>query len=82
MIKRFIKWIKSLKAQPAITEIDRGTRPGHHFCNLISSSVVCFEREDGLWIKEYLDENSSEGRTYKVNYCPWCGISIEGKIIR
>jgi hypothetical protein len=47
-----------------------------HMCNVISSSVACFEREGELWIKEYLKNDTSfsqEGRTYRVNYCPMCG---------
>lgn len=43
-----------------------------HMCNNISCSVVCFEQEDSLWIKEYPDEEKPEGRTYKVVYCPFC----------
>jgi hypothetical protein len=47
-----------------------------HMCNILSSSVICFEREGEFWIKEYPKGDTSfsqEGRTYRVNFCPWCG---------
>jgi hypothetical protein len=47
-----------------------------HTCNVISSAVVCFEREGEFWVKEYPSNDTSfsqEGRTYRVNYCPMCG---------
>ncbi len=44
-----------------------------HVCNVLSGSVACFERGGEFWVKEYHSENLAEGRTYKVNFCPWCG---------
>ena len=46
-----------------------------HYCNLRSANTVCFERGEGeLWVKEYANGSLKEGRTFRVNFCPWCGI--------
>lgn len=47
-----------------------------HNCRDLGSSIVCFERENELWVKEYSDRERPEGRTYKVNNCPFCGYFI------
>ena len=44
-----------------------------HRCKIEQSSCVCFEHDGELWVKEYNDGIQSEGRTYRVNYCPQCG---------
>lgn len=50
----------------------------NHYCNVLSASVVCFERNGELWIKEYVRHSRDfEGRTYMVYYCPWCGYQTE-----
>ena len=48
-----------------------------HYCNVLTSNVVCFERADELWVKEYSDFKVPEGRTYMVYHCPWCGHQTE-----
>ena len=50
---------------------------GNHYCNVLTSNVICFERPDGLWVKEYCRFEIPEGRTYMVYYCPWCGYQNE-----
>lgn len=50
---------------------------GGHYCNVVSSNVVCFERNNELWVKEYCDGLVKEGRTYMVYHCPWCGFQTE-----
>src|SRR5690606_881207 len=52
-------------------EIIKNKEPSNHSCNAIDYNIVCFEKEDGLWVKEYcgvgfLRKNYREGRTYKV----------------
>lgn len=54
-------------------DIITSDKPGAHVCQTNYNDVVCEERDDGLWIKEYGTAIRSEGRTYKVNFCPWCG---------
>jgi hypothetical protein len=51
----------------------------NHCCNVLSHNMVCFEHDNELWVKEYHDgeDKLPEGRTYKVNYCPWCGHQTE-----
>lgn len=50
----------------------------YHYCNVLSASVVCFERNGELWVKEYVRHSRDfEGRTYMVFYCPWCGYQTE-----
>lgn len=64
---------KSIKKNnPTIHKLSHKCVP--HSCNRHSASCACFEHDDGTyWVKEYGNPNESEGRTYRVNYCPWCG---------
>lgn len=56
---------------------------GHeHYCNVSGCNVVCFERENELWVKEYCAPNEKEGRTYMVFHCPWCGYQTERSKVR
>lgn len=67
---------KDLKASQAI--IDRSLIKDSHYCNVLSSNVVCFEIVGELWVKEYCSGNNiREGRTYMVYHCPWCGYQTE-----
>lgn len=53
-----------------------------HMCNHHAQSVACYVDELGdFWVKEYRngDHALSEGRTYQVNYCPFCGAKGGGK---
>jgi hypothetical protein len=54
-------------------------RPGkdNHYCIVLTSNVVCFERAGELWVKEYSAFKVQEGRTYMVYHCPWCGYQTE-----
>lgn len=50
-----------------------------HRCIFRNSNTVCFEIDNELWVKEYVDNVNGiqkEGRTYEVNFCPECGFQI------
>lgn len=47
-----------------------------HRCQIDGSSAACFEVKNELWIKEYADGRQTEGRTYRVKFCPECGFKI------
>lgn len=56
---------------------------GHgHYCNITLCNMVCFEREDDLWVKEYCGPDEKEGRTYMVFHCPWCGFQTQKSKLR
>ena len=63
--------------------IDRNSKFENHYCKVSTSNVVCFERENDLWVKEYGGPNGKpEGRTYMVFHCPWCGYQTETSKLR
>lgn len=65
---------------PTIHKLTHKCQP--HSCNRHTASCACFERADGeLWIKEYSNSTQLEGRTYQVNYCPWCGMEAKKTLI-
>lgn len=66
---------KDVKAAEVRIAVSRGK--DNHYCNVLTSSVVCFERAGELWVKEYSDFKRPEGRTYMVYHCPWCGYQTE-----
>jgi hypothetical protein len=47
-----------------------------HRCQIQGSSAACFEENNELWVKEYADGRQTEGRTYRVKFCPECGFEI------
>lgn len=52
-----------------------------HSCNFHAFSCACFERDNGeMWVKEYSNTKQKEGRTYQVNFCPWCGAQAKVRI--
>ena len=51
-----------------------------HCCRFGYASVACFSMCGELWVKEYANGKEREGRTYRVDYCPFCGEGAKKKM--
>lgn len=79
MIKSLKKWWRT-----RIIAQGNGGYDTRHMCRSSSSSVACYEVNGELWMKEFSTDRKSEGRTYEVSFCPFCGYQpgkLSGELI-
>ncbi len=75
---RLGRYVRNLEDKLKHKDISHNCKP--HHCNMRGISCVCFQNPNGeFWVKEYNDGKQKEGRTYQVNFCPWCGVKAELK---
>ena len=72
-----IEYRRNKNIKEAEIKIATNREKDHHYCNVLSSNVVCFEWDGELWVNEYISFKGAEGRTYMVYHCPWCGYQTE-----
>jgi hypothetical protein len=75
---RLGRYVRNIEEKLKMSDMSHTCKP--HHCNKRGVSCVCLERPNGeFWVKEYGDGKQKEGRTYQVNFCPWCGVKAEIK---
>lgn len=76
---RLGRYVRKLENDLELRDVGHQCEP--HHCNIRAISCVCLQRPDGeFWVKEYGNDIQREGRTYQVNYCPWCGVKAKKTI--